>query len=721
MKKVLIYGGTTEGRVLAERLASLKINSVVSVATEYGEMVMNPSPYIEVRKGRLDTEQMRDLVSKGDFIAVIDATHPFAKEVTANIGASLENSDMPLIRILRDEDDTENVEKLRFFDSVTECAAALENEKGRIFLTTGSKDLGIFCSSPKLRERIVARVLPGKESLEICNDNGLSGKQIIAMQGPFSKEMDLAMIREINADILVTKESGRTGGVPEKIQAANEAGIKCFVIKRPKESEKENRLSREEAIARIQRLLKNDTKETENTLNIDNIKIVLAGIGPGDPNMLTEEVKEAIRNADIIFGAERMIEAFDAKEKYPYYLAKDIIPVIKSEAAKQDGARCFAVLFSGDTGFYSGCSKLVDELKKAGLYSNCSKPAKGFQDAELYSNIKIMPGISSVEILSARTEIPWGDAAIVSLHGVSEDEKRTELLSALRRNNKIFFIASGDSDVRNLGSFLEAHGYESAKIILGYQLSYPDEEIICLAPLECESICRPGLYCGFILLDPETFTKSQPDCATVPSEEITGKESSFTERTISSGIPDSEFIRGKVPMTKEEVRAISIAKLRIAGDCVLYDIGSGTGSVAIEAARLSEKVRVCAIENNTEAVTLIKKNREKFGTYNIMVVEGTAPEAFEKLPVPTHAFIGGTKGRLEEILEALHKKNPHVRVVMNAVTLESIASMQGVLEKYPVRNTEVVSVNVSRSEEAGQYHLMRASNPVYIFSFEFEG
>lgn len=190
---------------------------------------------------------------------------------------------------------------------------------------------------------------------------------------------------------------------------------------------------------------------------------------------------------------------------------------------------------------------------------------------------------------------------------------------------------------------------------------------------------------------------------------------------ITPGLPDSEFIRGQVPMTKEEVRALSICKLRLSEKSVVYDIGSGTGSVAVEIARLSEKISLFAVEVKAEACSLIRQNIEKFGLKNIRLVEGLAPASLEGLPAATHAFVGGCKGHFREIMTALLKINPRMRVVANAVSLESIGDIQSVLKDFPIKDFECVQLAVSRSEKAGNYHLMKAENPVFIFSFDLDG
>lgn len=185
------------------------------------------------------------------------------------------------------------------------------------------------------------------------------------------------------------------------------------------------------------------------------------------------------------------------------------------------------------------------------------------------------------------------------------------------------------------------------------------------------------------------------------------------------GIKDEMFIRDKVPMTKEEVREVSLCKLNLSADSILYDIGSGTGSIAVEAASLSKKIQVFAIETKKEALELITRNKEKFDCSNIQIIHALAPDGMEELPSPTHAFIGGTKGNIKSILDELYKKNQKMRIVMTAVSLESICQMQEVLKSYRIENDEVIQISVSKACKIGDYHLLQANNPVFVFSFNF--
>ena len=193
------------------------------------------------------------------------------------------------------------------------------------------------------------------------------------------------------------------------------------------------------------------------------------------------------------------------------------------------------------------------------------------------------------------------------------------------------------------------------------------------------------------------------------------------DKTITPGIPDSQFIRGNVPMTKENIRSASICKLRLKENSVVYDIGSGTGSVSVEIARLSKSIKVFAVDSQAEAAELTRKNLKEFAVANAEVVLGEAPSALEKLPVPTHAFIGGSGGRLMEILDVLKRKNPEIRVVMNAVSLESISKISEVIKSYGLTDYEIVQFFVTKAQKIGDYSLFKSDNPIFVFSFSFSG
>lgn len=188
---------------------------------------------------------------------------------------------------------------------------------------------------------------------------------------------------------------------------------------------------------------------------------------------------------------------------------------------------------------------------------------------------------------------------------------------------------------------------------------------------------------------------------------------------ITPGIKDENFIRGNVPMTKEEVRTISISKLQLNQNSVVYDVGSGTGSIAVEIARLSSNIKVYAIEINSEGIELIKQNSEAFKLKNIIPIYGMAPEITKDIETPTHAFIGGTKGKLKEILNDLYLKNPTMRIVVNCVSMESICEMQNIISSFKIQDLDIAQVSVTKIKKVGNFNMLSANNPVFVFSFSF--
>lgn len=673
MKEILIFAGTTEGRKLSEHLSACGVAHTLCVATEYGEIVLNSHPLARVHRGRMNAKEMQELMHRGNYGAVVDATHPYAQVVTENVKTAAESCALPYLRLLREMDTQEEQGEIHWFSSSEKCAEALKATTGNLLLTTGSKELHTFCMDEEVKKRLYVRVLPGMESLSICQEQGIVGKQVIAMQGPFSEELNLALLRQFHIAGLVTKKSGVSGGYQEKIAAANRAGIPVYVIaKETKEigSTFAQICEKLEEICDVQ-LKKNPPME-----------ISLVGIGMGNQATLTREAEEAIRQADILLGAKRMLESYEPKiEKRPYYLAKQIVPYLKEVQMQQTSMEAckVVVLFSGDSGFYSGCQKLYRQLNEE------------MEAGNLQATVRILPGISSISYLAACTGEDYQDAQILSMHG----KKLWNLGRKIRHAKKTFLLMSGVKDVQKLGKVLIEEGLDTCKVYAGYQLSYEEQKVLELTPQECMEQNEEGLY-TCLILNPEVVA-----------------------RQVAHGATDEEFLREKVPMTKEEVREASICKLCLKQDSVVYDIGSGTGSIAIEMAGLSDEINVYALEQKPEAVALIQKNKEKFGRENLTIVEAKAPEKLRELPIASHAFIGGSGGNLKEILTELYRINPNMRIVINAVSMETICEIKECLDAYPMKDTEVVQMQVSRAKKAGCYHLMRAENPVWICSFQF--
>ena len=259
MSSVLLFGGTREGHLLAKALVEKGQPVTLSVATEYGEMVLEPElrnhPLLTVHSGRLDEQQMEEWMSGGEFGLVIDATHPYAALVTRQIREICSRLGLPLLRCLRPgQEQRGDLE----FENMEAAVRWLEGQEGKILLTTGTKDLETFRSLKDFEERVYARVLPAVKSLEICLSLGLKGRHIIAMQGPFSAETNLSQLREFDCRFLVTKNTGSQGGYSQKLEAAKTAGAISLVIGRPEE---EKGLSLEETLEAWSRWREKQTGE----------------------------------------------------------------------------------------------------------------------------------------------------------------------------------------------------------------------------------------------------------------------------------------------------------------------------------------------------------------------------------------------------------------------------------------------------------------------------
>lgn len=659
--------------MLSECLSAAGIPHTVCVATEYGAIVLQEHPLMRVHCGRMDQEEIREFIHKGGYEVVVDATHPYAEVITENIRGAMQGMGIPYFRLLREQNAQQPREGVLHFDSNEACARALEKTEGNILLTTGSKELAVYCASEQVKDRLYVRVLPSMESYTLCMEQGIQGKQIIAMQGPFTSELNEAMLHQYDITCLVTKQSGRSGGYREKLEAAQRAGIPVFVVGQPRE---DTGYSFGELCGELEKLL-------GRTLRADSrLQIILAGVGMGHKNSLTREVQTAIEEADILLGAERMLRPYSqGMETHVMYQAEQILPYLREVQEKKLPMEHpkIVILFSGDSGFYSGCQSLYRALQEE------------VGAGRLKASVCILPGISSVAYLAACVGESYEDAAVYSMHG----KQLCNLAGKIKAARKTYLLMSGVGDVNRLGSILSEAGMRECEVVAGYQLSYPRQSIRRLTPEECCGLEEEGLY---------TCLVKNPD----PQP-----------RRLTHGIPDEAFIRDRVPMTKEEVREVSICKLRLHHGAVVYDIGSGTGSVAVEMAGLADDIQVYAIEQKREAVSLIGRNREKFHLENITVTEAQAPEGLEGLPKATHALIGGSGGRLKEILAALYRINPRMRVVIHAVSMETISEIRDILSLYPIEQEEVLQLQVSRTKKAGQYHLMQAENPVWICAFHF--
>ncbi|WP_337505570.1 cobyrinate a,c-diamide synthase [Clostridium sp.] len=502
MCKIWIFGGTTEGRLLAEYCSREKIEAWVSVASEYGEELLqeelmesgnagNPdlnhntclakknlktvqaSSVIKVLRGRMDRYQMEEFIRNQGIHLVIDATHPHARLVSEEIQEACGRTGVRLERCLRAEGEQNKARDWVEVDSIQEAVSFLSSVSGVIFATTGSKELEALCQIPDYQKRVYARVLPTSNVLKKCEKLGITGSHLIAMQGPFSTEMNTLFLRQTKAEWLLTKDSGRAGGFQEKVEAARENGTRVVVIRRPKE----NGISLEEAMEVLK-------KADEGNVGELKTHLILAGIGMGQPSQMTGEVLRAIRESDALIGAGRMLESAEralqndlliskegkaenrqesaaAVEKetkcYKAYLPDDVIQIV----SKHPEWKQAVILYSGDTGFFSGASRMAERLREAGY------------------PFTVYPGTSCVTYLAARLGTHWEDAAIYSAHGreLSVDRVMKHLCDPEEPAKRAFILMGGKNGAGQFCERLTQAGYGNVQVTVGENLSYPEEQI----------------------------------------------------------------------------------------------------------------------------------------------------------------------------------------------------------------------------------------------------
>ena len=597
---------------------------------------------------------MEELFRKENPEIVLDATHPYAAEVTKNIRTACESAGVLYQRILRPEGET-NSEAI-YVESTEEAAAFLSGTEGNIFLTTGSKELAKFTGIPDYKERLFARVLSIPSVIRSCAELGIEGKHLIGMQGPFSAEINEAMLRQFQCSYLVTKDTGLAGGFPEKMEACQRCGVTPVIIGRPL---KEEGLSLQDARVFLSKMFGFTLSQ----------KISLVGIGMGAEKTLTLEGKKALNEAELLIGAKRMTEAVQKPGQMVLheYRSEKIVEYIREHPKY----RTVAIALSGDVGFYSGAKKLINQLD---------------------GNVEVICGISSVVYFMSKIGLSWDDAKIVSAHG-----RNCNLISLIRHNPKVFSILGTEDGVAVLASRLVYYGMGDVTLYVGENLSYENEKIFHDKAAN--------------------LTEYRGDALSV----VTACNEKATPLSAVHGISDGEFLRGKAPMTKEEVRTVSLSKLRLSEDSVCYDVGAGTGSVSVEMALRAWMGQVYAIEKKEDALALLKENKKKFAVDNLVIIPGVAPEAMTELPAPTHAFIGGSSGNMQDIINLLLEKNPKVRIVINCITLETVTEAMNAIRDFGLEDVDIVQLAAARSKSIGRYHMMMGENPIYIISCSGRG
>ena len=467
MCRILIFGGTTEGRLLAEYCHQQEIEAYVSVVSGYGADLLPESEYLHVLSGRMAREAMEGFMKRASIRAVFDATHPYAAEATRNIKEACGRAGVSYLRVTRESAAAENpggdsgkgpaaafASQVVYVHSVEEAVCYLKDREGDILVTTGSKELAAYTALPGYEERLYVRVLPSCAAISACEDIGIRGKRIIAMQGPFSEEMNRAMMRQLGVRYLVTKEAGTAGGFLEKLSAAEALSVTAVVIGRPLEERDGITLD----AAKIH------LKEA-GTVSAKR-KLSLIGTGMGGPGQMTLAAAEALKRCDVLFGARRMTDAAETLGeaaskilRVPIYGNREILEWLESHPEHKRAG----VLYSGDTGFYSGASGMAAVLSE-----------KPYCDSYEFTTY---PGISSVSYLCAKMGRSWEHVKLISLHG-----RDCDAAQALAQNPAVFTLLGGAHTVKELCEQLLRAGLTDVRITAGERLSYADERIVTGTP-----------------------------------------------------------------------------------------------------------------------------------------------------------------------------------------------------------------------------------------------
>lgn len=397
------------------------------------------------------------------------------------------------------------------------------------------------------------------------------------------------------------------------------------------------------------------------------MNVTLIGMGSGQPENLTLQGLAALRQADLILGARRLLAVLPAgctENRAAAYRPDEV-----AELLQTSGAENAVLVYSGDTGFYSGASSMMEKLEALGVRA------------------RVLPGLSSIQLLAAALGRPWQGWNLVSAHGRTCDP-----VAECMQGRPTFFLTGGSEDPATLCAQLAAEGFGDVQGVVGQCLGTPEEKLFRGSVKELAA----GRFNSLSVL-------------LVEAAEVLPRR--------APGLPDEAFERGDVPMTKQEVRAAVLAKLAVRPEDILWDVGAGTGSVSVELALAAPRGRVYAVECRPEGCALIKANREKFRTRNLVLVEGLAPAALSDLPAPDAVFIGGSKGSLAAIVDAALDKNPDARICVSAIALESLSAAVAVLTAKG-RTVQVSQIAVSRARAVGGLHLMMAQNPIYLITGE---
>lgn len=393
-------------------------------------------------------------------------------------------------------------------------------------------------------------------------------------------------------------------------------------------------------------------------------RYAIIGAGLGTPESLTRQAEHWIQTADQVLTTERIAQGLSGLRE-----DMEILPFSRlgERAIQCEGST--AVLVSGDTGFFSAASGLYRQLQTV-------------------APTELICGMSSMQALCAAVGERYEDVFWLSVHG----RNARSLLGAVSYHKKVFLLTGGTFGAQEVCRLLCDHDLGELQVVIGVHLGGTEQRILRGTARELASVSVPSLAVMLLYHD-------HPAEAHRP-------------------LRDADFIRAKVPMTKQEVRWLVRDLLAPLPEETVWDIGAGTGSCTMELARCANLGEVYAVECHPEAVELIEQNRIQTRNFHVHVIQASAPDGLECLPAPDCVFIGGSRGNLREIVNACIHKNTHVRIVLTAVTMETLAQAQQIMADFS--EVFVTCVNVSHAKMVGNYHMMIANNPIWILGGRHE-
>jgi len=395
-------------------------------------------------------------------------------------------------------------------------------------------------------------------------------------------------------------------------------------------------------------------------------KIYVIGAGVAGHEEFGRRALDIIKRAELLIGGERQLDLFPEFSGEKLVVGKNLGEIV-ARLSRND--RPVAVLASGDPLFFGLGRYLLRNLPEA--------------------KFEFVPNVSSVQYAFAKIQEPWDDAVFVSAHG-------RDIQGAVDRivaNDKAAVLTDEENTPEAIAAEMIKRGRDGYTAWLCENLGSDEERI------------RRTDIRGLLEIE------AAPLNVLILIKEF---EAGGEEYLPTLGIPDEEFATAKKLITKEEVRVITLAKLRLRHDMTLWDIGSGSGSVSIEADHLLPNGRIFAIERNPQYLEFLKENLNRFNARNVAVIEGEAPACLESLPDPDRVFIGGSGGHLWDILEGVDSRLPaDGRVVLNAVTLDTLTAASEFFDNAGYQ-VEVTTVNIARTKPLTDYKMFEALNPVYI-------